>query len=189
MPKLSNWKQEKFCHYVAEGKTKTDAARLAGYTGAGLSGNASQLSKKPHVAQRIEELIAEKGGVINAAKQSQQEEFERKLEDGEITPTWLLAQLKLNVDMARSVGNLAAANKALDMIMKVLGLDDGGGAAEMTKEKEENAKISNARPALDVSKVDKIFNQLSGLSGGVGSKRAPTKSDSGPEPVSDDADE
>lgn len=63
MPPLDDPKQEAFARFVAQGKSKRDAAVAAGYQAKFASSQGSRLSKNVNVGQRIDELqekIAEK---------------------------------------------------------------------------------------------------------------------------------
>jgi phage terminase small subunit len=54
MPILSNPRHERFCQYLAQGETAVDAYELAGYRRD--DGNAVRLTKKPAIANRVQEL-------------------------------------------------------------------------------------------------------------------------------------
>jgi hypothetical protein len=62
MPELPDARKETFAHYVAQGFSKTEAARRAGYKGANNSG--SRVAQLPHVAARIEELRQADGALV-----------------------------------------------------------------------------------------------------------------------------
>lgn len=51
-------KQEAFCRYKAEGKSNTDAAKLAGYSEKMAYSIGTENTKKPHIKKRIKELQA-----------------------------------------------------------------------------------------------------------------------------------
>ena len=85
MPVLSNPKHERFCQYLAQGKTATEAYKLAGYKPSRF--NASHLADNPKVIERLqqittkhgvaaavtaESLIAEAQDVLKNAKDSKQ---------------------------------------------------------------------------------------------------------------------
>ena len=63
MPPLNDPKHEAFVRFVAQGKSKRDAAVAAGYQAKFASSQGSRLSKKANIGQRIKELqeqVAEK---------------------------------------------------------------------------------------------------------------------------------
>lgn len=62
MPELADSRKETFAHLVAQGFSKTESARRAGYKAANNSG--SRVAQLPHVAARIEELKQADGALV-----------------------------------------------------------------------------------------------------------------------------
>ena len=93
-------KNERFCqHYCgASNGNGTKAARLAGYSPETACSIASALLRKVHIKTRIELIEKE------------------ALDAAEISPEWVLQQLKLNAKSASEDGNQAASNGALKLI-------------------------------------------------------------------------
>ena len=128
-----NAKQEVFCQNVARGLNATEAARSAGYSANCAKVTASRMMDKPEIIARIAELKGlVRARVMEHAVTAQSEVVERLA----IDKAWVLAQLVENVETAKQavpvtidgveVGiyqqNLTAANKALELIGKELGM-------------------------------------------------------------------
>lgn len=124
---LKNAKHEHFAQLVSKGKTPPKAYVLAGYSEAGSAQSANRLLKNADVARRIEEL----------RKTVEEPSRERAIEKAALDKAWVLAQLAENVAMAKQAEpvtdnegnptgeyrqNLNAANKALELIGKELGM-------------------------------------------------------------------
>lgn len=118
-----NKRQEVFCQQVAKGITPTEAARGAGYSGSGVRVTASRMMDKPEIVERIAAIktTVERATVSRVA----------------IDKAWVISQLVENVETAKQavpvldregnetgdyVQNLVAANKALELIGKELGM-------------------------------------------------------------------
>ena len=59
MPVLTNPRHERFCQYLAQGKTATEAYRLAGYKPSRF--NASHLADNPRVIERLQQITTRNG--------------------------------------------------------------------------------------------------------------------------------
>ena len=120
---LKNAKHENFAHLVAKGIGPTEAYIQAGYSKNGAKQSASRLLTNADVSARVEQIRAN----INAAT----------VEKAGVDKAWVLSELVSNVRMAKSAEpvldhegnptgeykqNLAAANKALELIGKELGM-------------------------------------------------------------------
>jgi hypothetical protein len=125
-------KRETFCQHVASGMGGTEAAKAAGY-GKAAAVRASELMRKPPIIERITELrrlVASR--IIEKVAEAESEVIERIA----IDKAWVLGQLVENVETAKQakpvtidgieVGiykqNLAAANRALELLGKELGM-------------------------------------------------------------------
>lgn len=116
-------KQEVFCQQVAKGIPATEAAKGAGYAASSAHVTASRMMDMPVIVARIAEW---------------RERVESKVADKvAIDKAWVLGQLVENVEMAKQAipvttrdgeetgeyeQNLTAANKALELIGKELGM-------------------------------------------------------------------
>jgi phage terminase small subunit len=127
VPVLTNARHEHFAQLVAGGKTPPAAYVLAGYSEAGATQSANRLLKKADVLLRVEEL----------RKSVEEPARERAIEKAAVDKAWVLSELIEVVKMAKQaepvydndgnpIGeykqNLAAGNKALELIGKELGM-------------------------------------------------------------------
>lgn len=105
---LRNPRHEQFAQLVATGVKPRQAAELVGYSKHRSDSQASVLVRKAWVSQRIEELrrSVDQRAVTNAA----------------LTRTWVLQELKQNVSRAVQIEDLSAANRALELLGKELGM-------------------------------------------------------------------
>lgn len=124
---LKNARHEHFAQLVAGGKTPPQAYILSGYSKAGAAQSANRLLKNADVALRVEQL----------RKAIEEPARERAIEKAAADKAWVLSHLMENVRMAKAAEpvldhegkptgeyrqNLAAANKALELIGKELGM-------------------------------------------------------------------
>ena len=102
MPMLRNAKHEMFAQALAKGMDVDEAYVEAGYTH--NRGNASRLKATENVKARVAELMgrAETGVVL--------------------TKQWVLEQLIDNAAEAKKAGQIAPANRALELLGKELGM-------------------------------------------------------------------
>lgn len=130
MGPLKHPKHEHFAQLVSNGENAARAYVLAGYKESGARQNAQRLMTKDDVRSRVQELLNAKAAAHDAAvKQAAQEVA--------IDKAWVLRRLVQNVDTAQQAvpvtdregnptgeyqQNLAAANKALELIGKELGM-------------------------------------------------------------------
>lgn len=127
MAVLKNAKHEHFAHLVAKGKEPTAAYVSAGYSNKGAQQSANRLLKVAVVQIRIEEL---RQAIEKPAR-------EAAIEKAALEKSWVIQQLMENVSMAKSAEpvldhegkptgeykqNLAAANRALELLGKELGM-------------------------------------------------------------------
>lgn len=108
MPQLPNAMHERFAQARARGLDGTASAIEAGYAERSARVRACELNKRPDVAARIEELRAqvEKAVVREIA----------------ISREWVLQQLVANAQDARAANDRGAANRALELIGKEMGM-------------------------------------------------------------------
>lgn len=120
-------KQEHFAQLIAKGVNGTEAARTAGYSEKRAAVTASEMLRDGKVAVRVAELKAKVTERVT----------ERVAEQIGVDKLWVVAQLVENVQMAKQAipvmtsegietgeyeQNLTAANKALELIGKELGM-------------------------------------------------------------------
>ena len=105
---LRNPRHEQFAQLIATGVKPRRAVELVGYSKHRSDSQASVLVRKAWVSQRIEELrrSVDQRAVTNAA----------------LTRTWVLQELKQNVSRAVQIEDLSAANRALELLGKELGM-------------------------------------------------------------------
>lgn len=127
---LVNAKHEHFAQLVSNGESAKGAYILAGYADKGAEQNSSRLMRKDEVLSRIEYLRRQK-------EQLHQETVKKAVEESGLTKEWIIEQLIENVHIAKAaepvldnegnpIGeyktNLAAANKALELLGKEVGM-------------------------------------------------------------------
>jgi hypothetical protein len=133
MPILRNPRYERFAQQLADGSTATEAYRLAGYEPD--RGNATRLQRKDSIRQRVDEILAEREAIHGQATA-------RAIERAALSKEWVIDKLRENVERAmeaqpaldragnptgryvysRYVYNGAAANRALELLGKELGM-------------------------------------------------------------------
>lgn len=124
---LKNAKHEHFSQLVAGGKPPTAAYVLAGYSEHGAAQSANRLLKNAEIADRIAQL----------RKAVEEPARERAIEKAAVSKAWVLSELMENVSMAKQAvpvlnkkgeptgeyqQNLSAANRALELLGKELGM-------------------------------------------------------------------
>lgn len=127
---LKNAKHEQFAQYVSNGDSATKSYILAGYSEKGAEQNSSRLIRNDEVLGRIEYLRQTKA-------QIHKEAVEKAVEASGLTKEWVINQLIDNVKIAKAADpvcdengnpigeyktNLAAANKALELLGKEIGM-------------------------------------------------------------------
>lgn len=130
MPILKNQRHEHFAQLVSNGESATRAYVLAGFSESGARQNSSRLMANDDVRLRIDSLRATK-------EKQHAKAVTQVVEEAAIDKAWVMAQLVENVRMAKAaepvtdqegnpVGeyrqNLAAANKALELLGKEFGM-------------------------------------------------------------------
>lgn len=102
MPVLENPKYERFAQELAKGKTADEAYAKAGYRA--NRGNAATLKANQSISGRVEEIM------------------ERKAVRAEVTVQSLTDMLRDDRELARQLGQAAAAKSCVDSIAKLHGL-------------------------------------------------------------------
>lgn len=127
---LDNTKHEHFCQLVSNGESAMQAYVLAGYSEKGAGPSSARLLRNAQVCSRIAHLRAIK-------EQAHAKAVTAAAENAGVSKEWVLAQLVENVQMAKQAvpvldrdgcptgeyeQNLPAANKALELIGKEIGM-------------------------------------------------------------------
>jgi hypothetical protein len=141
MPVLKNPKHEQFAKHIVNGLKQVDAYEAAGYPRSPSS--ASQLENKPEVQDRIQELVSE--------QQARAGEIEDDIDNlpDELTRDWLVKTLMKNVQLAQKVGQIAPANKAVEMLAELIGYSFKKPGAALPKEGDEPGKDETADVNID----------------------------------------
>lgn len=115
LPVLRNMRHEQFCQEFAAHGRVTRAAIAAGSSEASASSHGSRLLKRPEILARIRELQPrveqQVAAVVNA-------NFAKPVADR----AWVLGELIENAKEARANRDRAAANRALELVGKELGM-------------------------------------------------------------------
>ena len=146
MPVLANPKHVAFAKAVADGLKMVDAYEMAGY--ARSPSAASQLNTRPEIQQRVSELISE--------KQSRADSLDDDLDNlpNELNREWLLKTLMKNVTIAQRAGQIAPANKAVEMLAELIGYSFKKPANNPTAEDEEaKEKEKTQANSLDMDRL------------------------------------
>ena len=110
---LINQKHETFAQLIAGGSTTVDAYEKAGYPR--NRSNAYRLRMRERIAERVDELMAQKTAAIAVATIS-------AAERAGVDQFWVMRTLRTNAVRAMRRGDLAAANRAAELIGKHLGM-------------------------------------------------------------------
>ncbi len=117
MPPLKNPKHEIFAQNRVRGATQGAAAVAAGYSEHTGRTTGSKIEKRQSVRVRIEELraLADRRRAVRARRQS-----EDIIDALAMDKAWVLERLRQVFQVAMDNGQLAAANRALELIGKEL---------------------------------------------------------------------
>ena len=113
MPILRNSRHEAFCRALAAGESASAAYQSAGF--APSYANSSRLQRRDHIRQRVNEVVDQRQRAADEAVASAAERLG-------LDEEWVLRNLKLNAMMAMRSGDRAAANRAIELVGKRLGL-------------------------------------------------------------------
>ena len=105
---LDNQKWENFARYIASGETQAKAAVLAGFKEANAHIRGCVLMKKPEIRLRVEEL--------------KRVSSERAVTGLSLNKSWVLQNLKDNVEAAKEEDDHSAVNRGLELIGKEIGM-------------------------------------------------------------------
>lgn len=163
---LKNAKHEHFCQLVSNGESATKAYALAGYSEKGAKQSASRLLTNAYICDRIEYLRRQKESM-------HAETVAQVVQKVGITKEWVLAELVDNMHKAKAAvpvldsegnptgeyrTNIAAANKALELIGTEIGMfvkrvETGGpGDFEKMTDDELERQLTEARSTEDAAR-------------------------------------
>jgi hypothetical protein len=155
MPELANPRHEQFARALADGMKQKDAYVQAGFNDSPSS--ASQLANEPHVRERINELHEERI-LAHRAADNEDGDFEAP------TRAWVIKQLQINLHKSQSAGQIAPANKALELIMDLMGLT-APAPKQRDKEESDADKKRQAEAVPDNAKIGNVLDRLTQLTG------------------------
>jgi hypothetical protein len=152
MPVLANARHESFAVNRASGQRQVDAYVNAGFEASPSS--ASQLERRPEVGARIQELIQERV----TERRRVDEDSDDSISD--IDKAWVLRMLKQNVKDAQSAGQINAANKALDMIMNLVGLNPKKPSVDHDLDEDKAAGPRDDTMSAALDKLEQLTQRL-----------------------------
>jgi len=105
---LDNQKWEAFARYIANGETQANAAKLAGFKEKNAHIRGCILMKKPAVKIRVDELkrVSSESAIMGLS----------------VSKSLILEQLRENCEAAMEEGDRSAANRALELMGKEIGM-------------------------------------------------------------------
>lgn len=161
---LRNARHELYCQARAEGMSQLNSYITAGYAG-GNKSNASQMDKRDDVQARVKYLLSEKAKAVAEATAIAAAETTKRVA---ISKEWVLNELLEVAAMGKATTpvldkdgnpsgeykqNLAAANKALELIGKEIGMfverrEVRAGALDEIPYDEREASLEIVREAI-----------------------------------------
>lgn len=138
MPALKNAKHEAFAQAMHLGMTAPES-----YVQAGFANNPTKayaLAKAPEVAARVAELDKMEDTLASAETELTEKVMAELVNPANVTHAWLTLQLYRNCILARSLGEVGAANKALELIGKTKGLFDNPDIPADVRKKLQDGK-------------------------------------------------
>lgn len=175
MGKLKDVKQEKFAVGLASGLSQVAAYMKAGYSEKSKN-HASKMARYPHVQERVAELVEEATHKENRLTDARRTMLINQAASAADIKTWLQLELVANIAMARDLGQIPAANKALEMIAKMNGIirDDREGNENARKSpKEPNKDLIPHDPKPETTINVQVLNRISSSSPGEGGESSP----------------
>lgn len=142
VPALKNAKHEAFAQGLHIGLSQVDAYEQAGYTR--NQSSAGVLARAPEIVQRVEELNKLEDNLASVEEDLTEKVMQELINPTNVSHAWLTVQLYRNCILARSLGEVGAANKALELIGKTKGLFDNPDLPADVRKQIENGKRSGA---------------------------------------------
>jgi hypothetical protein len=173
MGKLKDVKQEKFAVGLAQGLTQAESFRRAGYSAKSVT-HASKVAHYPHVQERVTELVEEMTHRETRLTDARRAMLVSQAASAADIKTWLQLELVANIAMARDLGQIPAANKALEMIAKMNGIirderEGNNNAGAKTPNKELVPHDPQPETTINVQ----VLNRISGSPVGEGGESDP----------------
>jgi len=138
VPALKNAKHEAFAQAMHLGMTAPESYVQAGF--ANTPTRAYALAKAPEVEARVAELDKLEDALSSAEDSLNEKVIAEFVNPENVTHAWLTLQLYRNCILARSLGEVGAANKALELIGKTKGLFDNPDIPPDVRKKLQNGK-------------------------------------------------
>jgi hypothetical protein len=138
VPALKNAKHEAFAQGLHIGLSQADAYEQAGFTR--NQSSAGTLARTPEVAQRVEELNRLEDNLSSVEEDLTEKVMQELINPTNVSHAWLTIQLYRNCILARSLGEVGAANKALELIGKTKGLFDNPDLPADVRKQLQNGK-------------------------------------------------
>lgn len=155
MGRLANDKAEIFAQGLARGMKKIKAYTAAGY--APHRANASTMSVKPEIAERVSELKAERQEAVQKGLMVPPVRGEiTKYDVAELTIETLQQELVENLQRARDLGQMPAANKAVELLLKSV----GGVPSRSYKRGKKNDTNTDTEPTINMAFFTKSLGEL-----------------------------
>lgn len=149
VPELSNKQHEAFAQALNNGLSAVDAYETAGFKR--IHADAKELAKQPDVVARVEELA----NIETALSEVEENLTQRMLMDlinpKSIAHADAIMQAYRNMTLARSLGEIGHANKALEMICRLRGLFDNPDLPDEIKKDKRNGKSNSTDRAREDS--------------------------------------
>lgn len=178
---LANTKHEAFAVARARGLTLTLSYIEAGYTGG--SSNASHLAQKEHVRQRIRYLKGEAATTERQPGEAWEEAHEHDFKLKDLNLAYYLAELRMQLAIARRDGNLREGTRLLYLIgaasglirFQALGRPAGpatkgkrGREAQEDHDGEQQQRAPSAPADASEAEVSEVLDLVDALGGGPG---------------------
>lgn len=141
VPALKNAKHEAFAQGLHLGLSQADAYEQAGFTR--NQSSAGTLARTPEIAQRVGELNKLEDNLSSVEEDLTEKVMQELINPTNVSHAWLTIQLYRNCILARSLGEVGAANKALELIGKTKGLFDNPDLPADVRKQIDNGKRSS----------------------------------------------
>lgn len=173
MPELSNKQHEAFAQAIHNGLAPVDAYETAGFVRS--NADAKALASSPAVKERIAELDRLEQALSSAEENLTLRMLEDLVSPKSIAHADAIMQAYRNMTMARSLGEIGHANKALEMICRLRGLFDNPDLPDDVKKEKAHGKSvgTNGGGAGEDASGAQLFERLGNLSGFLASTEDP----------------
>jgi phage terminase small subunit len=138
-------KWERFAQELARGKTSGQAYEIAGFSP--NPANAWRLHKREEIRRRIDEILTREERAVDKAMANAAARVG-------LNEEWVLRNLRMNAVMAMRAGDRAAANRAIELIGKHLGLFIDKKQIEINHIDDADEYLANILALVDAKTVD-----------------------------------